>query len=72
MVKVEELQDGFVVRHYSDQGMMLRKVEDGTLWPDAVDLAPCAFTYEETDEPVPDEELTPEEALDIIMGGGGV
>lgn len=71
MVIYEDI-DEIVCRHYSDQGLMLRKVEDGTLWPDAVDVKPCPFTYEETDVPVPDEELTPEEALDIIMGGGAV
>lgn len=70
MVIYEDI-DAICCRHYSDQGKMLRKVEDGTLWPDAVDVKPCAYTYEETDEPVPDEELTPEEALEIIMGGGG-
>ena len=69
MVVSEELQGGMVIRHYSDQGMMLRKVEDDSLWPDAVDLAPCPYTYVETDVPVPDEDLDAEEALRIITGG---
>lgn len=69
MVVAEELQGGAVVRHYSDQGVMIRKVEDGTLWPDAVDIVPCQYTYEETDVPVPDEDISPEELLEIILGG---
>ena len=68
MIVYEDI-DEICCRHYSDAGKMLRQVETGTLWPDAVDVKPCAFTYEETDEPVPDEELTPEEVLAIIMGG---
>ena len=69
MVVSELLQDGNVIRHYSDQGKMIRKVEDGSLWSAAVDVTPCQFTYEETDTPVPDEEIDAEEALRIITGG---
>lgn len=68
MILSELLQEGTVVRHWSDQGMMIRQVETDTLWPDAVDIVPCAFTYEETDIPVPDEEIEAEEALAIITG----
>lgn len=70
MVQVEQVSE-MCVRHYSDAGYKLRQVETGNLYPDAVDVIPCAYTYEETDEPVPDEELTPEEALAIIVGGAG-
>ncbi len=58
-----------VVRHWSDLGVKLRQVETGELFNDAVDLTPCAFTYEETDTPIDDEELDDEEALAIITGG---
>lgn len=39
-------------RRYSDNGVKIRQVETGTLWNDAVDVIPCQFTYEETDEPI--------------------
>ena len=71
MIIAEELQGGMVVRHYSDQGVMIRQVESDTLWPDAVDVTPCQFTYTETDIPIPDAEIDAEEALDMIVGGEG-
>jgi len=48
------------VRHYSDSGFMIRQVETGIVYEDAVDLVPCRYTYEETDIPIPDEDV-PEE-----------
>ena len=70
MVQVEQISE-MCVRHYSDAGYKLRQIETGNIYNDAVDVIPCAYTYEETDEPVPDEEITPEEALAIIVGGAG-
>ena len=57
------------IRHYSDNGMMIRQIETGVLYEDAVDYVPCKYTYEETDEPVSDYEIEPQEALEILMGG---
>lgn len=68
MILSELLQEGMVIRHWSDQAVMLRQVETGDLYADAVDVMPCRFTYEETSEPIPDAELDAETALDIIMG----
>lgn len=42
------------VRHYSDAGMMIRQIETGILYEDAVDNEPCKYSYEETDEPIPE------------------
>lgn len=42
------------IRHYSDRGMKIRQVETGKLYEDAVDIVPCPYTYEETDEPIED------------------
>lgn len=58
------------VRHYSDSGMMIRQVETGVLYEDAVDAVPCRYTYEETDEPVPGSDAIKDkaEAYDILMG----
>lgn len=39
-------------RRYSDQNMMIRQIETGILYEDAVDNVPCKYTYEETDEPI--------------------
>lgn len=52
------------IRHYSDTGLMLRQVETGAgPYEDAVDIIPCPYTYEETNEPIETHELTPEELL---------
>lgn len=65
-----EIIDNMVVRHYSDKDMMLRQVETGTLWVDAVDVLPCRFTYEETDMPIEEEASIEDkaEAYDILTG----
>ena len=65
-----EIIDNMVVRHYSDKDMMLRQVETGTLWVDAVDVLPCRFTYEETDMPIEEEASLEDkaEAYDILTG----
>ena len=71
MIIAQEI-DGMVVRHYSDAGVMLRQIETDTLWPDAVDVLPCQYTYEETNIIIPEpKEVTIEdkaEAYDILMG----
>ena len=66
---IETIKDGRVY-HYSDAGVMLRQVETGELYEDVLDYIPCAYTYEETDIPI-ETELSPEEALDILLGGDG-
>ena len=55
MIKTELLQDGALIRHYSDQGMKLRQVETGIEYDEAIDIVPCKYTYEETDVPVWEE-----------------
>ena len=63
---IEELTNGRV-RHYSNKGLMIRQIETGALYEDAMDVIPCPYTYEETDTPI-DGELTAQEALNIILG----
>ena len=72
-----------LVRRYSDQGYLIRQIETGNLYGEAIDLETAPWTYEETDIPAeqPEEEQIPEEeqnleeeisdseALDIIFGG---
>ena len=67
MIIIENL--GTVERRYSDKNVKLRKIEDDTLWNDAVDIIPCSFTYEETDIPVELDPVDPQEVLDYIFGG---
>ena len=69
MIVTETTQDGRI-RHHSDAGMKIRQVETGRLYEDAVDCMPCKYTYEETDEPIPDEPTTDDkaEAYDILTG----
>ena len=71
MIIEELIEGGARVRHYSDADMMIRQQPTGVLYEDAVDVVPCSFTYEETGIPIEDdEEVSAEEALDIILGEG--
>ena len=71
MAILTEMMAENVIRHYSDAGVKLRQIETGMIFPDAVDVVPCAFTYEETDIPLDDVEIDDAEALNIIMGVSG-
>lgn len=41
-----------LVKHYSDQGMYIRQIETGIEYSEAVDVVPCRYTYEETENPI--------------------
>lgn len=57
-----------LVRTYSDTGHMIQQSGTGVVYSEAVDPVEMGRTYTETDELVPDTELTAEEALNIITG----
>lgn len=57
MIKTEFLNDGTLIKHYSDAGFMLLQVETGIKYSDPVDVFPCRYTYEETDEKIDVEEV---------------
>ena len=60
--------DGVILnRTYSDSGMMIRQDGTDALYAEAIDPDDAGRTYTETDTPIPDEELTAEEALEIIL-----
>lgn len=61
MIQTEYLNDNTLIKHYSDSGMMLLQVETGFKYADPIDIVPCPYTYEETDEPIEVEE---DEAID--------
>lgn len=67
MIQIETIQNR--VRHWSDLGMMIRQIETGILYEDAVDVVPCRYTYEETDTPISEEPASSEELVEILMGG---
>lgn len=57
MIKTEFLNDGTLIKHYSDAGFMLLQNETGAKYSDPIDVVPCAYTYTETDEPVEDSDI---------------
>lgn len=58
MIKTEYLNDGTLIKHYSDAGFMLLQVETGIKYSDPVDVVPCRYTYEETNELIDNIEET--------------
>ena len=54
---VEEKLNEQLVRHYSDKGVKLKQVETGLVYDEAIDMIPCLYTYEETDEIIVTEEI---------------
>ena len=67
-MSIEEVLNETQVRHYSDKAVKIRQIETGVVYEDAVDVRPCQYTYEETDEPI-ESDATPEELLSILLGG---
>jgi hypothetical protein len=69
MLRNENISDTRI-RHYSDAGMKIRQIETGRVYDEAVDVAPCKYSYEETDI---ETELTIDykALLDIVTGGDG-
>jgi len=75
MIHTEYLNNGTLIRHYSDLDVLLLQNETGAKYSDPIDIVPCPFTYTETDEPVEPEEAeemteVQEKAMayDIITG----
>ena len=59
--------DGVRLNHtYSDQDLMIRQVQTGNVYEEAIDIEGAPYTYEETDVSV---EVSPEELLRIIEEG---
>jgi hypothetical protein len=76
MIKTEYLNDGTLIKHYSDAGFLLLQNETGAKYSDPIDIVPCPYTYTETDEPIekseePEYSSEIEEkaaAYDILVG----
>ena len=56
MIKTEFLNDGTLIKHYSDAGFMLLQNETGIMYSDPIDVVPCRYTYSETEQPIEIEE----------------
>lgn len=63
MIILEIIDAGTRERRYSDAGFYIRQIETGNMYEDAVDNIPCKYTYEETNEPIP--QLEPELGQDF-------
>lgn len=55
MIQVEYLNDGTLIKHYSDAGFMLLQNETGEKYSDPIDVVPCMYTYSETDKKIDEE-----------------
>lgn len=71
MLKEQIIDSGHRIRHWSDAGMMIRQIETGIDYEDAVDNIPCLYTYEETDKPIlsDDEEAASEDYQEALEAG---
>lgn len=58
MIIVELVDNQTRIKHYSDKNVMLLQKETGKIYVDAVDVIPCKYTYEETDTPIENEEIS--------------
>ena len=77
MIDFELLNEGTLIRHFSDKGVKLLQVETGAVYSDPIDIIPCPYTYEETEELIESDEDNSDEmneteakaaAYDILMG----
>lgn len=70
MIKTElhkTREDGVkLYRSYSDSGLMIRQVETGTQYEEAIDVEGTGYTYEETDTPVEVDQPSLEERVTAL------
>lgn len=64
MIITELIENGKRVLHYSDQSFKILQVETGNIYESAIDVLPCIYTYEETDELIDNTEI--QEEVDYI------
>ena len=60
-----EVNGRTLIKHESDSGKTIRQIETGREYSSAVDVTPCRYTYEETDEPIEQEEIVGENEATI-------
>lgn len=52
MIITEYLNNGTLIKHFSDSEFMLEQLETGIKFSSAIDLVPCKYTYIETNEKI--------------------
>lgn len=62
MIIEEFLNNGTLIKHYSDKGVLMLQVETGAMYGEAIDIVPCRYTYTETD--IPSESEDEEEEIE--------
>lgn len=78
MIKSKQINEK-LIKHYSDEDYMIRQIETGRLYSEAVDVIPCRYHYEETEQKRPVRKERPggrvnseiaekAQAYDILMG----
>lgn len=56
MITQEQIEiKGKVFLHTYSNKYKIRQIETGCIYDDAMDIIPCAYTYEETNIPLEDE-----------------
>lgn len=61
-------------RTYSDSNLMIKQIETGNVYTEAIDIENAAYTYEETDMSIDADEITDmrlsavERSINIITG----
>jgi len=69
MILQEFLNNDTLVKHYSDEGFKLLQVETGLVYDEPVDINPCPYTYEETDEKINPDTIEYKTALEEEIAG---
>lgn len=41
-----------LIKTFSNSNKMIRQIETGVIYTEAIDIYPCRYTYEETDEKI--------------------
>ena len=62
MIQTEYLNEGTLIKHYSDEGYLLLQNETGVKYSEPIDLVPCQYTYSETNELIEIDEENSDEA----------
>lgn len=70
MIKTETYtKDGReLIRWYSDSNKYIRNDQTGGVYTEAIDLVSSGYTYTETAEEIPDNPISAEEAIEILLG----
>ena len=68
MILTEYLNNGTLIKHYSDKGYLLSQNETGMKYSDPVDIVPCPYTYTETEELDESQEFTGDDLMKMMEG----